>query len=364
MDYNVGIYIRLSKEDNDKFKNESESITNQRQLLYKYVSEKGYNLKYEYVDDGYSGTNFDRPGFKKMIDDIEQGKINMVVTKDLSRLGRDYIKSGYYVENYFPEKKVRYVSLLDGVDTKEDNNDIAPFKALFNDMVSKDTSKKITAILQNKKQQGLFLGNSAPYGYIKDPNNKYHLIIDDYASKIVKEIFNLKLENKTNIEIANILNERNIDPPSKYKKQTTKTHQWGPTSIYNILTNKEYTGCLVSNVWTKVSYKNKKRVKRNFNKWIIIPNCHEAIISEDIYNKINNKNNVLKQVYCYECNKPLSLTKMKGRLVFICPRYKKKECTTHYYNYQKLLEKVDLTLVDRIYIDKDKNIIVKDKICD
>jgi len=370
MNYNVGIYIRLSKEDNDKFKMESESITNQRELLYKYVIDNKYNLVDEYVDDGYSGTSFNRPGFKRMISDIENGLINMVVTKDLSRLGRDYIQSGYYVENYFPLKKVRYVSLLDGVDTVSDNtnNDIAPFKALFNDMVSKDISKKIQAILQNKKQQGLFLGNSAPYGYLKDPDNKYHLIIDKKASLVVKYIFSLKIQKKTNQEIASILNGYNIMPPSCYKKQVKKVNKWSSNSIYNILTNKEYTGALVSNIWTKVSYKNKKRIKRPVDKWIIIENCHEAIIDDYTFNLVNQKKKTLPlvdKVYCKECNKPLTLTKIKGNNVFICGRYKTKRCTSHYYNYNKLIDKIsNIDLIDRIYIDKLKNVTIKEKICD
>ena len=185
--YKVGIYIRLSKED-DKDKNiESESITNQRNLIMEYINNNNLTLEKEYVDDGISGTTFNRPGFNELIKDIENKKINMVITKDLSRLGRDYIKSGYYLEEYFPLKKVRYVSLLDNIDTFNNNSniDIAPFKALFNDMQSKDTSKKIRSILINLKKQGLFVGNSACYGYKKDKNDKHKLVIDNYSSKIV-----------------------------------------------------------------------------------------------------------------------------------------------------------------------------------
>ena len=154
--YNVGIYIRLSQEDEDKAhkrESESESVLNQRSLIMNYLRDNGFVLTDEYVDDGYSGTNFDRPAFKRLLEDIEKGKINCVITKDLSRLGRDYIKCGYYIEQYFPLKKVRYISILDNVDTFLDsaNNDIAPFKALFNDMTSKDTSKKIKSILRDKK---------------------------------------------------------------------------------------------------------------------------------------------------------------------------------------------------------------------
>lgn len=159
MKYNVGIYIRLSKEDmNKKNYQESESIVNQRRLLLSYIEENELHLVEEYVDDGYSGTNFDRPGFQKMLNDIENKKINMIITKDLSRLGRDYIKCGYYLEDYFPTNNIRYVSLLDNIDTYVDNynNDIVPFKALFNDFQSKDTSKKLNLFYIVKKNRGYF----------------------------------------------------------------------------------------------------------------------------------------------------------------------------------------------------------------
>ena len=194
--YNVGIYIRLSQEDEDKAhkrESESESVLNQRSLIMNYLRDNGFILTDEYVDDGYSGTNFDRPAFKRLLEDIENGKINCVITKDLSRLGRDYIKCGYYIEQYFPLKKVRYISILDNVDTFLDsaNNDIAPFKALFNDMTSKDTSKKIRSILKNKKEQGKFIGSKPCYGYMRDPLDKGHLIPDPEVASVVKKIFKM-----------------------------------------------------------------------------------------------------------------------------------------------------------------------------
>ena len=167
----------------------------------------------------------------------------MVVTKDLSRLGRDYIKSGYYLEEYFPLKKVRYVSILDNIDTSIDstNNDIAPFKALFNDMQSKDTSKKIRSILNNLKKQGLFIGNSACYGYKKDKKDKHKLIIDKEASKIVRLIFDMALSNKSVKEIVKYLNDNKIKTPSDYKKNIN-INKWSNTSVYQILRNYTYTG--------------------------------------------------------------------------------------------------------------------------
>lgn len=238
--FKVGIYIRLSKEDNNKkFIKESESIINQRNLLLAYIKDHNLKLIDEYIDDGYSGTNFERPGFEKMLNDIENKKINMVITKDLSRLGRDYIQSGYYLEHYFPSRKIRYVSILDNIDTwLDDNSDIAPFKALFNDLQSKDISKKIRSVLNYKKEQGLFLGNHAAYGYQKDPLNKYHLIIDPKTAPIVRKIFNLAKQGKTNKEIATILNNAHILTPIIYQKRkylnVLKNHLNGHLALFII----------------------------------------------------------------------------------------------------------------------------------
>ena len=221
--YNVGIYIRLSQEDEDKAhkrESESESVLNQRSLIMNYLRDNGFILTDEYVDDGYSGTNFDRPSFKRLLEDIENGKINCVITKDLSRLGRDYIKCGYYIEQYFPLKKVRYISILDNVDTFLDsaNNDIAPFKALFNDMTSKDTSKKIKSILRDKKVKGKFIGSKPSFGYMRDPLDKGHLVPNPDTAWIVKRIFNEVSRGDKISDIIERLNNENIPTPSAYKQ--------------------------------------------------------------------------------------------------------------------------------------------------
>lgn len=393
--YKVGIYIRLSKEDIDKEKNdESESIKNQRKLIYKYLKDNNLMFCKEYIDDGYSGTNFNRPGFVNMMRDIENKEINMVITKDLSRLGRDYIKTGYYVEEYFPLKKVRYISILEGIDTYQNtsNNDIAPFKALFNDMVSKDTSKKIKSILKNKKEQGLFLGSKAPYGYKKDEENKNKLVINEKESIIVKKIFDMALESKSSLEIANYLNELNIPSPTNSK--------WSASTIYNILSNKEYTGCLVSNVWTTISYKNKTRIKRNRHEWVIVENTHEKIIDIELFNQVKEKRKQKKHInlkrklflldnliYCNDCGSKLGFSYLKKRGYYIlnCNKYKKnsKNCSSHYIRYnhlediviKMLTEKkhivnhkvisrnIALELIDKILVTNDKKIkiIYKEK---
>ncbi len=201
--YKVAIYIRLSKEDVDRGYDESESIKNQRTLLTKYVENLGWNYKLMdiYIDQGFTGTNFNRPGFQRMIKDIELGRINMVVTKDLSRLGRDYIETGEYIEKWFPEKNVRYVSVTDGIDTfsnNNGNNDIAPFKSILNDMYSKDLSKKIRTALHTMQKEGKWVGGKIALGYMKDPNDKNKLIVCKTEAKIVKMIFNMAILRKSN----------------------------------------------------------------------------------------------------------------------------------------------------------------------
>ena len=192
--YKVAIYIRLSKEDVDKGFDESESITNQKSLLTEYVEKLGweYELVDIYIDPGYTGTNFNRPDFQRMIRDIENGKVNMVITKDLSRLGRDYIETGEYIEKWFPEHEVRYVSVTDGIDTfatNNGNNDIAPFKSILNDMYSKDLSKKIRTALHTMQKQGKWVGGKTALGYVKDSNDKNKLMICEPEAEIVRTIF-------------------------------------------------------------------------------------------------------------------------------------------------------------------------------
>ena len=376
----VAIYIRLSKEDQkSEYVYESESISNQRSFLLKYLKENNYYDIEEYVDDGYSGTTFNRPAFKRLLLDIENGKINMVVTKDLSRLGRDYIKSGYYLEEYFPLHNVRYISLLDGIDTylNVTSNELAPFKALFNDMVSKDTSKKIKAILQNKKEQGLFLGGKAPYGYKKDPSDKHHLIKDPNTSKNVEFIYKCALKNKSLSSIANILNNMNI--------LSSKGKKWTISSVNNILKNIEYTGSLLSSVWTTVSYKNRKRIKKSPDDWIYIKNTHEAIIPLNIYQKVQKKLKKKRKIpkkrerlllegtiYCEECKNLLKVLFRNGKYILKCNTCNKK--VTSYYLLEdtilreltkfSLLKNKKITsslikyLINKIIINKEKEITI------
>ena len=209
--YNAALYCRLSKDDEQA--GESVSIGTQRDILTDYCNEHNIPIHKFYIDDGYSGLNFERPGFKELLADVERGVINMVITKDLSRLGRDYIMTGYYSEIFFQTKGVRYIALADDVDTMKGHNEIAPFKNILNEMYARDISKKTTAAKHQQAKQGLYIGSNAPYGYSKDPDDKHHLVIDTVAAETVKLIFALAEEGCGNIAIANELRSRKIIAP-------------------------------------------------------------------------------------------------------------------------------------------------------
>ena len=260
MDYKAALYIRLSKEDDHD--NESESVTNQRSILREYTHKKKLDVYDEYVDDGFSGGNYNRPAFKRLISDIEAKKVNMVLTKDMSRLGRDYIETGYYMEKYFPEKRVRYISLLDGIDTGIDStlNDITPFKAVMNDLYAKDISKKIKSVKHDKQRKGLFIGGKAPYGYMLSPQKKNTLMIDEDAARNVKMIFALALSGMSCREIAVKLNDDHVPPPAVYANLSTSikgpfSGLWSAERVTYTLKNRMYIGDMVQGTTKKVSYK-------------------------------------------------------------------------------------------------------------
>lgn len=363
IEYNAGLYIRLSKEDLEKPEyKDSESVSNQRNLLLQYAEKNNIKVVDIYVDDGISGTSFDRPEFNRMIADIEKKRINMVITKDLSRLGRDYIMSGYYTEQYFPAHRVRYLALLDNIDTASDssNNDIAPFKSVLNDMYAKDTSKKIRSILRNKKEMGLFVGKEAPYGYMKDPNNKYQLIIDETAAEIVREIYRRFLNGEGTTILANDLSMREIPIPSVHKNINRGNRGlgyglWTNRTIKHILTYEVYTGCLVQNRFNKLNYKSKKTIETTPDKWIKVENTHEPIIDKETWDRVQelikqkSGKRVSKNIYlltglmkCYDCKKTLSIamkSEARGYAYARCPNYQKFSkfgiCTSHSINYTR-----------------------------
>ncbi len=388
--FNVGLYIRLSRDDGNI---ESDSIVSQRSLLNQYVKENNYNVIDEYVDDGFTGTNFERPAFKRMIKDIEIGKINMIITKDMSRLGRDYIGTGELIEKYFPNNNIRYIAINDGIDTFIDNtnNDIAPFKAIMNDMYAKDISKKVKTSLHSRMKDGLYVSGRCPFGYMKDPNNKNHLIINEEQASTVKLIFDLALKGNTYHYIAQELTKRKIKTPASYynyvwntkcKSKCISQEQgvWVDTTIKAILTNQIYVGDSVQGKTKKINYKLKKTIKNNPDDYIIVENTHEAIMDRDTFNYVqtllpkNAKRPEKKRfylldglLYCGDCKHRITIRYQNktGRSYTTCDYYrtysKYHVCTTHTNNYETL-EKVILDNIKNVceeYLDKNK---IKDSI--
>jgi len=387
--YNVGIYIRLSREDDDKT-NESESIINQKSLLLQYVKENNLKLVEVYVDDGYSGTNFDRPAFNKLISDVEAGKINMVITKDMSRLGRDYIGTGNLIERYFPEKGVRYIAVTDNIDTFIDgsNNDIAPFKAIMNDMYAKDISKKIRSSLRAKQKEGKWVSGRCPFGYDIDPENKNHLVINPEQARVVKDIFKACLNGLSCYKIALKLTNQKVRTPASYYPFEWKSSYnfnygvWHSKTVKDILINQIYLGSTVQNKRNKINYKIKKVIKNNPKDYIIVKNTHEKIIDEETFYEVQkripkNAGRLEKKethlldglLYCHECGHRISVTsrrKKDDKCYTICNYYrtymKQKLCTTHSNNYDAL-EKVVINAVKsqfKRYVDVKR---IKDNVC-
>ena len=322
--YRTVKYLRLSEQDGDK--QESESIENQRDIIDNFINNND-DLKEvgEYIDDGYTGGNFDRPDFKRMIQDIENGKIDCIITKDLSRFGRDHIDTGYYLERYLPAKAIRYIAIGDNVDTINARGlQFLSFKLSYNDYYIQDISKKIKSVKKKKMENGEYQAGIAPYGYKKDENIKNHLVIDENVYKVVQEIFDM-YGNKgmSTIKIADELNKRKIVPPAVYMnmpctkrkcKNPSKEYVWLRTTIGNILKNQTYLGYVVSGKKEQISPKIKKGKQKKKEEFIVVKNMHEPIINEKLWKKAQDRfnsfntdnkkkyNYLLKgMVYCGEC---------------------------------------------------------------
>lgn len=372
--YKIAIYIRLSKEDIDRGYDESESIKNQRTLLTEYVEKLGadYKIIDIYIDQGYTGTNFNRPDFMRMIRDINLGKINMVITKDLSRLGRDYIETGEYIEKWFPENNVRYVSVTDGIDTFETangNNDIAPFKSILNDMYSKDLSKKIRTALHTMQKQGKWVGGKTAIGYMKDQNDKNKLVICEPEAEIVKTIFDMAVAGNQIGTIRDYLNRNNI--PTANKLRYNKDSFWENKTIKNILRNKVYIGITEQNKRSRISYKNRKLRQNPKEQWNIVENTHQPIIDKKVfdmvqkmiivrsYNRNEKKNTFLLDglLFCYECHHKIGVRgKKNGHYYLVCNNYRRNSklnlCTSHGFSYENLEETV-LNYIKRLFSNID-----------
>lgn len=325
----IALYLRLSKEDGDD--EESESITNQRALIKKYIEENFiYEKCIEYIDDGYTGANFDRPGFQRMLQDIKAKKINLVITKNLSRFAREYKESGEYIEKIFVDYFVRYIAILDNVDNFKDSatNDFAPIKSVFNEMFCRETSKAVKKSKKLKMLDGFYSCNVAPYGYEKS-DKKGKLAVDEKAAKVVRLIFDMKVKGKSNRQIAKYLNENNIDTPSCYlhiKKVEDKKNAsiWKTSTINRILCNQVYLGHCIRGKSQKLSYKNKARTYIRREDCIINENTHEAIIDKETFKKVHTSKygGVIKQnqinvtlrdlIYCDNCGCRMGIRKNRN----------------------------------------------------
>lgn len=297
--YLTAIYLRLSQDDGEG--KESNSIKNQRTLIHDYVrNHEELKIVEEYVDDGYSGANFNRPAFLRMIEDAKRKKINCIVVKDLSRFGRNYIEAGRYLEDIFPLLGIRFIAINDHYDTAKKTSEadqiIIPFKNLINDAYCRDISIKVRSSQEVKRKKGEFIGNFAVYGYLKDPENKHHLIVDEYAAEIVRYIFNLKLDGCNEQGIADNLNEMGVLTPMEYKCSLGMKFNsgfrsgehpiWRAVTVKRILKNEMYTGMMVQGKNRKINYKVEESIRVEDSEWYRVADTHEAIISKNVFDTV------------------------------------------------------------------------------
>ena len=344
--YSAGLYLRLSKDDENE--GESVSISTQRSILIDYCNANQYSIYKIYIDDGYSGLNFERPGFRELLEDVEHGLVNMVITKDLSRLGRDYIMTGYYSEIFFQTKGVRYIAIADDFDSEKGGNEIAPFKNILNDMYARDISKKIRSAKHQRAKQGLFISGQTPYGYQKDPRNRNQLIIDPEATAVVRIMFSLAENGLGSVAIASELKARRIVTPSVYKFQRGDERfarypalkngdhcAWCAATISQILRNPVYTGTLVNLKTEITNYKTKCQVPVPPERQIVTPNAHEAIIDVAQFDRVqkmrktkecpalDHRFNLFRgKLFCECCGHPLAISrkqlKYRDADIYLC----------------------------------------------
>ena len=389
----VGNYYRLSKDDEKA--GESLSIENQRLILQKYVAEQGWELVDEYVDDGYSGTNFDRPEVQRLLEDAKNGRIDIIIVKDLSRFGRNYIQVGQYVDYIFPLYNIRFIALSDNVDTADTNSsgmDMMPILNVFNEWHSANTSKKIRAVIEANARAGKYRTTFAPYGYIKGTDEKKLPIVDEPAASNVRRIFEMRASGISPRKIAEVFNEEGILIPTDYRCQrdgtTTKkqtSHLWQADIVKQILRNPTYLGHLIQCRSTTVSYKNKKHVNRDESEQVVIRNTHEAIISQELWDKCReveasvsqgkrNKSGVTQPLsglmYCADCGGKMRLAWNNTRHKRTDPRTYHREnyncgnysrfgkfyCTSHYIKLKEInaLVLMDIRSKAQLVIEDEK----------
>ncbi|MBR0157314.1 MAG: recombinase family protein [Clostridia bacterium] len=361
----AGLYMRLSKDDDGA--GESSSISNQRLILREYAQSASIPVADEYIDDGYSGTNFDRPDFKRLISDIDSGKINCVIVKDFSRLGRNSAKTAELIDEYFPLKNVRFLSAIDGFDSAEPNKAYsiaAPFLMAANEVYARDISAKIRSAQRAKMIRGDYIASFAPYGYVKSAENKHKLIIDPESAAIVRQIFDLAADGKAPREIARKLNNDGVLTPAEYRcknrpylsiEDYSKRREWTSAIVCKMLRNRVYLGELQQGKTTKVSFKSKQSKTNTPDKWIIAKGTHEPIIAEDVFDAVRRRcvsrksepNKGFKNIFsgiavCADCghNMTTAPSRKKGATYNLCcgayKAYGSQECTNHFIDYDTL----------------------------
>ena len=379
----TGLYKRLSKEDEKA--GESMSIEHQGILLRQYAEEHGFNVVDEYADDGYSGTNFDRPDVQRLLDDAKSGRIDTIIVKDLSRFGRNYIEVGQYIDYIFPAYGIRFIAINDNVDTADRTStamDMMPIMSVFNEWHAANTSKKIRAVLESSQRSGKYTNWNYPYGYRAGDDESRTAVIDEEAAAVIRRIYDLRLQGHSARTIARILTDEGIPNPATYytKLDGGKWNRpckpyWNPETIRWILSNPTYIGHTIQHKTTRVSYKNHKVVQIPESEWIINENAHEPIISKEIWDKVqttyegkrgrSDKSNVVHPlsglVVCPNCGKKLKFKSAKDvHNCFVCRTYVdlgKKYCTSHHITEQ-LLEALVLddihSLLEEVEIDETK----------
>lgn len=365
--YNTALYLRLSRDD--ELQGESNSISTQRLMLRKYAEQNNFKIVDEYVDDGFSGTNFERPSFKRMISDIENGKINCVITKDLSRLGRNYLLTGQYIELFFPAHNVRYIAIDNGVDSdNEQSNEFTPFLNIINEFYAKDISKKVKRAFRTRNEAGAHYGAYAPLGYIKNPDKKGHLLIDEETRWIIEKIFALALQGIGSSKIARILTDEKVPTAGwlNFQRYGTfanvyadappeKAYMWSVGHVKSILMEETYIGNSVHNKQTNISFKDKRRIRKPQDEWWRVENTHEAIISKEDFQTVQGmiasrrrvRKNGTTQIFaglvkCADCGWSLSYAvnrRLKNPSAYYhCSKYAQGlgRCSSHYIRYDVL----------------------------
>ena len=350
----TALYPRLSHED--ELQGESNSISNQKRILETYAKQNGFSNLRWYTDDGYSGANFQRPGFQAMLADIEAGKVGTVIVKDMSRLGRNYLQVGMYTEMIFPQKGVRFIAINDGVDSAQGDNDFAPLRNIFNEWLVRDTSKKIKAVKRSKGMSGKPITSKPVYGYLMDEDENF--IIDEEAAPVVKQIYNLCLAGNGPTKIARMLTEQQIPTPGtlEYRRtgSTRRYHpgyecKWATNTVVHLLENREYTGCLVNFKTEKPSYKLKHSIENPPEKQVVFENHHEPIIDRETWERVQELRKQRKRpnrydevglfsgiLFCADCGSVMYQqryqTDKRKQDCYICGSYKKRtaDCTAHF----------------------------------